>query len=298
MVKVSKHTLLFYCLSVLTFSHRLCGKAGWKREGHLFVCELFWLHWILEHPKPWNSNTVSFSPRAVMARWDHLRASLSRAKSTAAALFWSVHDINVGFESQVGGLWMCMWGKRRVTADIYKSCNQDKRRCSSIQISLIRRPPGPGVSARVWGGSCKTAKLRRAGKCDVPLLWLGTASWNHKTVGNLCDSTMSAGLRSDGRCLHSVRPNRRPRCCLYLKADLIEWEERSKASFAFSVPLSQPAWIMPVIPFYPNKGETVLSEGLHESQGHDTTEGFEWDPSDFSKFARRSFDGQLLQHRT
>lgn len=47
------------------------------------------------------------------------------------------------------------------------------------------------------------------------------ASWKGDMAGNLRRSTMSAGRRTDGRRLHSVRPNRRPRCpCL--KADLIE----------------------------------------------------------------------------
>lgn len=49
-----------------------------------------------------------------------------------------------------------------------------------------------------------------------------------------------------------------------------------------------------MIPFPPNKGKTVLSEGLHESQGHDTTASSERDPSDFGKFAKRSVDRKLL----
>lgn len=71
-----------------------------------------------------------------------------------------------------------------VSDDIYNSCNQNKRECSLIQISLIRCWAGPDSSARVWKSFCAAAnfpvsKCEKAGVAAIGALpfWNGECCW-------------------------------------------------------------------------------------------------------------------------
>lgn len=224
-----------------------------------------------------------------MARWDHLRALLSCAASTAAALFWSLQYINVGFASQVGGggcMWM--WGGGGGSPLIFMNPVIKTKDGAVPFKSVLSGVDQVRRLARVWGRSCTSAKLRRAAKCEVLLLWLGTASCYHETAGNFFGST-------NWRALFAPCPPKPPSALLVFESrfDWVRGEIQGVLCL-LCAPNPIPRGLSQWFHFIQTKAIQYYQRVLHESQGHNRTADFERDSCDFCKFGRRSFDRQLL----
>lgn len=136
----------------------------------------------------------SFSPCPEPAGWDHLRALLSCAETHSSCIVLISARHKCWVCSQVGGSCMCM----RVGAEEYEVL-EGKGWSMLIFINPVIKTKDGAVPFKsvlsgihqvqtplpVWGRSCNSAKLRRAAKCEILLLWLCAASWNHQIAGDV-----------------------------------------------------------------------------------------------------------------